>query len=221
MRFAVVPAGGKSTRMGRPKLSLPLGDRTVLEHVVGALRAGGVDHVLVVVGPHVRELAPLAERAGAHVCLLEEETPDMRATVEAGLRWLEEHLAPASTDDWLLVPADHPTLHASVVRALDDARREHPECSVFVPTFEGKRGHPTLIAWQHVPDIRAHPLGEGLNTYLRQHRPRTCEVPVADGEILRDLDTPEDYEKVLTTEAQRHREEQHRENQTGKEHEKS
>jgi molybdenum cofactor cytidylyltransferase len=203
MRFAVVPAGGKSTRMGRPKLSLPLGDRTVLEHVVSALWAGGVEHVLVVVGPHVRDLAPLAERAGAQVCLLEEETLDMRATVEAGLRWLEEHLAPDPANGWLLVPADHPTLHASVVRALDRASREHPECSIFVPTFEGKRGHPTLIAWEHVSGIRAHPPGEGLNTYLRQHRPRTCEVPVADGEILRDLDTPEDYEKMLTTEAQR------------------
>ncbi len=52
MIFAVVPAAGRSSRMGRPKLSLPLGGRTVLEHVVIALRQGGVDEVLVVVGPH-------------------------------------------------------------------------------------------------------------------------------------------------------------------------
>ena len=37
MRFAVVPACGHSTRMGRPKLALPLGDRTVIERVVAAL----------------------------------------------------------------------------------------------------------------------------------------------------------------------------------------
>ncbi len=35
MIFAVVPAAGRASRMGRPKLSLPLGGRTVLEHVVG------------------------------------------------------------------------------------------------------------------------------------------------------------------------------------------
>ena len=35
----------------------------------------------------------------------------MRATVEAGLNWLEERLRPEPEDDWLLMPADHPTLN--------------------------------------------------------------------------------------------------------------
>ena len=38
MIFALIPAAGKSTRMGRPKLALPLGEKTVLEHVIAALR---------------------------------------------------------------------------------------------------------------------------------------------------------------------------------------
>ncbi len=94
MRFAVLPAAGKSSRMGRPKLSLPLGQRTILEHVVAALRQAHVEHVLVVLGPHVGELAPLARTAGAHVCQLAEQTTDMRATVEQGLHWLEERFQP-------------------------------------------------------------------------------------------------------------------------------
>ena len=95
MILAVVPAAGHSSRMGRPKLALPLGDRTVLEHVVAALRDGGAAHVVVVIGPHVPELVPLAESAGADVCRLPEATADMRATVEHGLRWLEDRHRPA------------------------------------------------------------------------------------------------------------------------------
>src|SRR5438093_812240 len=92
--FAVVPAAGLSARMGRPKLALPLGDRTVLAHVVGALKAGGVEHVVVAIGQHVPELALIAKAAGAEVCRLSEPTADMRATVEHGLSWLEEHHSP-------------------------------------------------------------------------------------------------------------------------------
>src|SRR6185437_4333957 len=128
MRFAVLPAAGKSTRMGRPKLALPLGNRTILEHVVAALRQAEVEHILVVVGPHVPELAALAESAGALVCPLPEETADMRMTVEHGLRWLDEHFHPGPDDAWLLVPADHPSLSPSAIRALDQARATHPEC---------------------------------------------------------------------------------------------
>src|SRR6516225_8575191 len=118
MTFAVIPAAGHSARMGRPKLALPLGERTVLERVIDSLRAAGVEHVVVVIGPHVPQLAPLAQSAGAHVLQLAEETPDMRATAEAGLRWLEGRFRPRPDDTWLLVPADHPTLDPHVIRRL-------------------------------------------------------------------------------------------------------
>jgi molybdenum cofactor cytidylyltransferase len=196
MIFAVIPAAGHSVRMGRPKLTLPLGDRTVLERVVGSLRAADVEHVLVVIGPHVTQLAPLAEGAGAHVLLLPEQTPEMRATVEAGLRWLEERFHPRPDDAWLLVPADHPTLDPLLVRMLIWERAETPGASIVVPTYNGRRGHPTLIDWKHVAGMRALPPGEGLNVYLRRHTNETREVPVESSDVLCDLDTPDDYEHL-------------------------
>jgi molybdenum cofactor cytidylyltransferase len=202
MTFAVIPAAGHSVRMGRPKLALPLGERTVLEHVVAALREGGVERILVVVGPHVSQLAPLAERAGAHVLQLAEETPDMRATVEAGLHWLDDRFAPRPDDSWLLVPADHPTLDPLVVRRLLGERAGSSDRSIVVPTHGGRRGHPTLIAWQHVAGMRALPSGQGLNAYLRQHAAQTLEVPVDSADVLCDLDTPEDYEQLRPSRAE-------------------
>jgi molybdenum cofactor cytidylyltransferase len=198
MILAVVPAAGHSVRMGRPKLSLPLGDHTVLEWVIRALRAGSVEHVLVVVGPQVRELAPLAESAGADVLTLHEDTPDMRATVQHGLDWLEKNYHPQHEDKWLLVPADHPTLDAGVVRQLLDARQEHLETSIVIPTYQGKRGHPAIITWKHIAGIRALPPGSGLNAYLREHAGDTLELPVASPHVLCDLDTPEDYERLCS-----------------------
>jgi CTP:molybdopterin cytidylyltransferase MocA len=131
------------------------------------------------------------------VCRLAEETPDMRATIEHGLRWLEERFHPGPDDDWLLSPADHPSLDALVVRHLAQARAVHPDRSIFVPAFEGRRGHPALIGWKHVAGIRSHPAGQGLNAYLRRHTAETLEVPVASAGVLCDLDTPEDYERLL------------------------
>ncbi len=196
MIFGLIPAGGKSSRMGRPKLSLPLGGRTVLEHVIAALRGGGVEYVLVVVGPHVPELVPHAEAAGALVCRLTAATPDMRATVQQGLRWLDDHLHPQPGDAWLLVPADHPTLEAGVVQVLLRAHAENPSASIVVPTYEGRRGHPALIGWKHVPAILALGADQGINGYLRGQRPETLELPVSSVAILVDLDVPEDYDRL-------------------------
>jgi molybdenum cofactor cytidylyltransferase len=196
MTFGLIPAAGLSRRMGRPKLALPVAGRTVLEHVLAALRQAGVGPTVVVLAPHVADLAARAEAGGALVLRLPAETPDMRATVQRGLDWLEEQFRPAPEDDWLLLPADHPTLDAAVVVRLCQARRDHPQASVVVPTWQGRRGHPALIAWRHVGGIRAHPAGEGLNTYLRRHSQETLEVEASE-DVLADLDTPEDYERLL------------------------
>jgi molybdenum cofactor cytidylyltransferase len=192
MIFAVLPACGRSTRMGRPKLSLPLGDRTVIEQVVLALRTGGVEHILVVVGPHVPELAPLATAAGADVLALPVPTPDMRATVAAGLLYLEERHRPLPTDWWLLAPADHASLSPTVIRQLRAAAdlRTHP---IIIPRYQGKRGHPTLIGWQYAAAVWAHLPGLGINSMLREHGFETLELDVSDPGILADLDTPDDY----------------------------
>lgn len=197
MTFAVVPAAGKSARMGRPKLALPLGGRTVLECVVETLRRAGVEPVVVVVGPDGSELASLAVAAGAHAVQLDADTADMRATVERGLDWVEERVHPRPEDDWLLVPADHPALDTEVIRTLLRARASHPGAGVIVPVHGGQRGHPALIAWKHVAHMRLLPPGKGLNVYLRRQAAEPLEVPVESPGVLLDLDTPEDYDRLL------------------------
>ncbi|HIC69611.1 MAG TPA: hypothetical protein EYO90_08810, partial [Candidatus Latescibacteria bacterium] len=56
----IVLAAGLSTRMGRPKQLLRLGDRTVIEVVVRRVRSQ-LDQVIVVLGHRAGEIAPLLE----------------------------------------------------------------------------------------------------------------------------------------------------------------
>lgn len=195
--FGLIPAAGKSRRMGQPKLLLSLGDKTVLEHVVSAVRAAGIEEIVVVVAPQADELARRALAAGAQAHRLAEDTPDMRATCLQGLAWLEQHYQPTSIDSWVLLPADHPTVHPEVVRAILSARQSHADKTIIVPTHQGRRGHPTWLSWSHVAALRALPSEHGLNVYIRAHRAETLELDWPSDEILRDLDTPEDWRKLM------------------------
>ncbi len=199
MIYAIVPAAGKSSRMGQSKLNLPFRGSTVLECVLDALRLGGCDQILVVLGPQALDLQPLVARSGARVYLMDEDTPDMRSTVEVGLRWLEYQYQPSNTDAWFLAPADQPMLDAEVVAAVRRTYLSQSDKSIVVPTFAGKRGHPVLLSWRHVAGIRSHPAGEGLNTYLRLRTEATRELPVDRPSVLADLDTPEDYRRLQSS----------------------
>jgi molybdenum cofactor cytidylyltransferase len=191
---ALIPAGGLSTRMGRPKLSLPLGGKAVLVWVIDSLRQAGIEKILTVIGPRVPELVPLALGAGSEVLLLEEQTKGMRGSVERGLEWIERTWRPSAQDRWLLVLADHPVLDPEVVRRLLREWEGQP-ASILIPTYQGHRGHPTLLGWRHAVGIRALDPGFRLNAYIRSQWAETREIPVDDPDILNDLDTPEDYER--------------------------
>jgi molybdenum cofactor cytidylyltransferase len=195
--FGILPAAGKSRRMGRAKLLLPCAGTTVLERVIQAVRAAGVAEIVVVTAPDADELSQVAHATQAHVVRLAQDTPDMRATCEFGLAWIKSNLHPENTDRWLLLPADHPTIRPGAVSALLGAAQACAEKSIFVPTFHGRRGHPTMFGWEHVAGIREFEKDLGLNAYIRQHEGDTKEVEWLSDEILYDLDTPEDYERML------------------------
>jgi molybdenum cofactor cytidylyltransferase len=194
--FGLIPAAGKSQRMGCPKLALPLGGRTVLEAVVTTVRDAGVASVLVVIGPSAGDLAVLAARAGASVLRLPSDTAEMRDTIEQGLAWIEHTYQPTHDDGWLLLPADHPCLESDVIGCLLRARAQDSGRTIVVPTYGGRRGHPVWIGWQHVAALRALPRGQGVNTLLRGLAAQVLEVHVAHASVLWDLDTPEDYERL-------------------------
>src|SRR6266508_3209245 len=54
MISAIILAAGASRRMGRPKMLLPWGNVSVLEHVISVFARAGIEDILVVTGA-VRE----------------------------------------------------------------------------------------------------------------------------------------------------------------------
>src|SRR3954451_21574059 len=106
---AIVPAAGKSRRMGQPKLLLPFGGEPLIGRVVKALLDGGAGSVIVVSPPADQpEGPPVAEaavRAGARVITPKRRPPEMRESVELALAELErERDGPPPA--FLLTPGD-------------------------------------------------------------------------------------------------------------------
>lgn len=193
--FAVVPAAGHSRRMGRPKLLLPLHGRTVISWLLQALALPEIIAVAVIVRRDDVALRDEVARLGGWAVSPDIDPPDMRASVEFGLRCLEERFTPADDDGWLLVPADHPVLDRGIVAELTAAWLSlRPK--FLVPTYNGRRGHPLLARWDTVSTVFALPADQGLNRLLHNHAEDVVTVPVANSSVVIDLDVPEDYERL-------------------------
>lgn len=190
--FAVVPAAGKSERMGQAKLALPLGRSSTLERVLASLERSDLDGILVVLGPATSTLAPLVGPP-ATALVLERQTPDMRATFQAGLDFLQPRLEP--TDAILLVLADQPTLSPAIARKLAHLHRDDPT-RIRIPACAGRRGHPLLLPFFVLKDLPRLAANQGIDALVRLHPDLVSEWETADADVLADMDYPDDYARL-------------------------
>ena len=116
----VVPAAGRSTRMGTSKPLLAPGGRSFLERTVATLLDGGCGEVLVGVRPGDDAVAREAARVGARVLFPERVEDGPIATIRAALGRLDPT---PSAHTIVVLPVDHPAVAADTVRRLVAALR--------------------------------------------------------------------------------------------------
>lgn len=181
--------------MGRHKLLLPLGDRPVVRRVIDAFLAADVRDIFILVRDDDRPLRQELADSGARIVLAPNATPDMRHSVALLLETISRDCAPHDGDAWLLAPADHPTLNVAVVQSLRAAWLGG-RGPILVPTYGGRRGHPTLFSWEFAARVRDIPMDRGLDWLLERYAASVEELPLDRPEVLFDLDTPADYERL-------------------------
>ncbi|NOX53678.1 MAG: NTP transferase domain-containing protein [Planctomycetes bacterium] len=181
--------------MGRPKLLLPAGGRPVIARLIRALKQPQVQAVVVVLRTEAERLRRLVQQCGAIVVTPASPPLSMRHSVQAALDEIHHRYAPAPEDGWLLSPADHSGIEPQTVRKLLH-RWQRSNCDVLVPTWRGRRGHPSLFRWTLAERVPAIPADCGLNWLIRTVATRIEEVPVSDPWVVQDLDTPAEYERL-------------------------
>jgi molybdenum cofactor cytidylyltransferase len=178
----LVPAAGRSERMGAWKPILPFGDSTILGTVVEtALRA--CPRVILVTGHRAAELASLF-RAEPRVTVTENADWElgMFSSVRCGA-------ALVGTDRFFVTLGDMPWIAPSVY----DRLLKTTAVDAVFPEYNGRRGHPVLFNRRVIPAILAADPGSGS---MREIAARFTveELPWEDDSILRDIDTMEDYQ---------------------------
>ncbi len=188
---AVILSAGLSSRMGRFKPLLPLGNKPTIRRVVELFQAGGIDDILVVAGHRAADVCRAVESLNVHRVTNPEYQEGMFTSVLTGIRAL-----PDRCRAFYIHPVDIPLVRPRTVQRLTEALTDHP-AGVLYPTFDGRRGHPTLIRTRLIPFIMQWPGTGGLKACLQRHEADAVELPVIDEAILLDLDTPGDYERML------------------------
>jgi molybdenum cofactor cytidylyltransferase len=151
--------------------------------------AAGLDPVVVVVGHQADGVRQALD--GIPLQFATNDRPDagMSASLRAGIEAVESAAPNARGASVLLGdmpwvrPVDLESLVATFLGAGDDR--------ICVPVFEGRRGNPVLWGASYFTELKRLGGDVGGRVVLERHARSVLEVPVDDGGVLRDVDTPE------------------------------
>ena len=187
----IVLAAGRSTRMGRPKQLLPFRGRTVLECVVDNALASSLHRVVVVLGHEAETIMPLMGQRGVTTVVNPLYREGQSSSLKEGLRALT-----GETDAALFLLGDQPLVTPDTINLLIAAFADSPS-PIVIPTFEGQRGNPVLFSRETFPRIGALSGDRGARGLFREYGDDIRGIDVQTRAILFDLDTEEDYLRLL------------------------
>lgn len=190
MISAIILAAGQSRRMGQPKMLLPWGKLTVIEHVVTTFLNAGIKDIIVITGG-VREQVEDVIAAYPVRTIYNQDfaNGEMLSSLQCGFRAMVDQSRAT-----LIGLGDQPQVQVEVVRRVCEAYREN-KSQLIVPSFQMRRGHPWLVdhpLWNELLEMHSP---ESPRDFLNRHANEIHYVEVDTPSILADLDTPDDYQK--------------------------
>jgi molybdenum cofactor cytidylyltransferase len=190
MISAIILAAGQSKRMGQPKMLLPWGRSTVIEHVITTFLKAGIEDVTVVTGGAREQVeGTISQYPVRKVHNHDYAAGEMLSSIQCAMG-----VMPESAQAMLIGLGDQPQVQENSLRLICEAYRDS-QSRLIVPSFQMRRGHPWLVARPLWKEILALKPPESLRDFLNRHSGEIHYVRVETPSILADLDTPEDYHR--------------------------
>src|SRR5687768_8656416 len=187
---AILLAAGGSTRMGRAKQLLRYNGKSLVRHAAEVAVAAGCDPLLVVLGARGRRVLREFEWLFGVKFVMNPRWQDgIGTSIRAGVARLPKDVTHA-----LLVLADQPLVTAELLRRLAATTKPVAACQ-----YADTLGPPVLVSRELFPELLQLPDDRGAK-HLWTSRPEIVEaVAFPEGSI--DIDTPEDYQRLIPPDA--------------------
>lgn len=188
---AILLAAGQATRMGKLKQLLPFRGKTLVEWALAPLIHPAVAEVVAVVGCQAQEVSKFLAPYSVKIARNERFAEGMGSSIQRGLQEIDPRAGAV-----LIALGDQPGIPPSVVTQVIEAYKTS-EKRIVIPVTAGHRGHPVLFDLSLKQEILEASREVGLRGVVRAHRDDILEVAVESEGILEDVDTPEDYVRIL------------------------
>jgi len=187
MISAILLGAGESKRMGVDKLSLPWGEKTILERCFETLLQSEVKELVVVLGVRNKGVKNLFQGRKVKIVINPHSKTDMSTSIRKGLQAIHP-----SSDGILIALGDQPFLKKKTINALIIAF-DQGKGGIVVPSFRGRRGHPVIFHKRYKKELLNLKGDVGGRSIIERHPEDARVVHLKSEGVVMDVDTWQDY----------------------------
>ncbi|GAA0727716.1 molybdenum cofactor cytidylyltransferase [Clostridium malenominatum] len=189
MVSAVIMASGYGKRMGQNKLLMPLKGKPVLEHVINSIKRCDFNEIILV--GRDKEVLDLGFDKGISIVENHEAYKGQSQSIKLGVE-----NANKNSEGYMFFTGDQPFIDNRTINLLLGEHYENKD-KIICPMYKGERGSPVIF-----PSIYREALlnlqgDEGGRSIMKSNLEEIIFVQIEDGKILMDIDTPEEYERLV------------------------
>lgn len=191
MIWGIILAAGEGKRMEGVKLTLPLGDKPLLEWVLQAVKRSTIDKFIVVVRPGDDKVIKLSKKWGAETVL----NSNFRSGMSSSIRKALEYLSSQSVNGFIILLGDQPLITSNIINQI--IRNFSPgKKEIVVPFYKGQQGNPVLfdIYWRE--ELLKLSGDVGGRDLIKAHLEDIKRVEMLDRAVIEDIDSEEDYLRI-------------------------
>ena len=187
----ILLAAGGSSRMGQPKQLIPWGEKTLIEHQVETLINIG-NPVIVVLGNASESVIPLLEKYDIKISINKNWETGLGSSVVSGINYVTENFS--DTKGVMTTLLDLPLISFQHYQNLLKTFQPGTGQIIISTSADGWKGVPAVFDKCYFDELKALKGDEGAKNIIRKHMDKTIGMDC--GVMLKDLDTPEDYQKL-------------------------
>ena len=196
--LAIVPAAGRSRRMGCDKQLLDVGGRPMLAGLLEVLERSRVFSVTLVTHSGISAHLETNQFSKVSLVINDDQQSHMIDSVRMGMDAVRRSLVGSDAglhDGFLVLPADQPGIDAADIDRCV-AQFSKDTTRIVIATHGERRGHPLIFPVSLEPFVRSDACDGGLHLLPRTHADRVVSVPCGSPAVIRDIDTPNEYDKL-------------------------
>lgn len=188
MISAIIMASGYSRRMKKNKLLLEYKGKTLIQQTIEMVLKCDFSQIILVA--REKEILQLGKNSGLTVIENKNADRGISESIKLGVTYADD------CDGYMFFTADQPLLNVNIINKLLQLFCKD-KSHIIVPHYAGRRGSPVIFPKKFKQDL-LHLQGDvGGKVIINKYSQQVCFVEIDDEKSLFDIDTQEDYKKIL------------------------